>query len=145
MVWPHQARRGLRAPPAGLRTFRSDAGRELFDLPDAPRPDPETPAPPRFLPEYDNVLLGYADRTRFVNAKTGPLEAAANAKTLTTFLLDGTVAGTWTIVRDDATAILVVQPARKVSAEERSMLEEEGGRMLSWSADNGDRLDVQVR
>ena len=129
----------------GLRTFRSDAGRELFDLPDAPRPDPETPAPPRFLPEYDNVLLGYADRTRFVNAKTGALEAAANAKTLTTFLLDGTVAGTWTIVRDDVRAILVVQPARKVSAGERSMLEEEGGRMLSWSADDGDTLDVQVR
>ena len=76
-----------------LRTFRNEAGRELFDLPDAPRPDPDTPAPVRFLPQFDNVALSHADRSHLA------ADAAARWPTddlhWSALLVDGFVAGAW--------------------------------------------------
>ena len=83
-----------------LVTFRDDRGRELFDLPDAPRPDPDTPAPFRFLPEYDNVLLGFADRRRFVPDEYRT-RVFVTELTVGSFLIDGLVAGAWHSRRDE--------------------------------------------
>jgi hypothetical protein len=92
----------------GLCGFRDEAGRELLDLPGAPRPDPGTPAPPRFLPEYDNVLLGHADRTRIAAGAAG--RWPADGLHWSPLLADGFLAGAWRLRQDKAAATLVVEP-----------------------------------
>ena len=82
-----------------LRTFRDERGRELFDLPDAPRPDPETPAPLRFLPEYDNVLLSHDDRCRFVSARDARAAVGRGRIGRGAVLHDGFVCGVWRLER----------------------------------------------
>ncbi len=82
-----------------LVAFRDEAGRELFDLPDAPRPDPDTPAPPRFLYDFENLLLSYADRSRTGDAAVARAIAPVTQEPISTFTIDGFVAGTWRIER----------------------------------------------
>jgi Winged helix DNA-binding domain len=77
-----------------LRCYRSEEGSELFDLPDLQLPDPGTPAPPRLLPEYDNLLLGHSDRSRFFLGDAKPQGWVGNA------LVDGVFAGSWKVDRD---------------------------------------------
>ncbi|MEU7423662.1 winged helix DNA-binding domain-containing protein [Streptomyces sp. NPDC040750] len=108
-----------------LLTFRDPRGTELFDLPDAPRPDPATPAPPRFLPEYDNLLLAHADRTRVVPAAHRGRNRQGN-QAHRTFLVDGFLAGLWRL--DGAT--LVIEPFGKLTGAQREEVAEEGRRML---------------
>ncbi|MFI5975331.1 winged helix DNA-binding domain-containing protein [Streptomyces sp. NPDC051452] len=108
-----------------LLTFRDPRGTELFDLPDAPRPDPATPAPPRFLPEYDNLLLAHADRTRVVPAAHRGRNRQGN-QAHRTLLVDGFLAGLWRL--DGAT--LVIEPFGKLTGAQREEVAEEGQRML---------------
>ncbi|MER5806945.1 winged helix DNA-binding domain-containing protein [Streptomyces sp. NPDC002033] len=79
-----------------LSAFRDENGVELFDLPDAPRPDPDTPAPPRFLPEFDNLLLSHADRSRVVAPEIRGRTWTGN-QAHRTLLVDGFVAGLWRV------------------------------------------------
>ena len=90
-----------------LVTFRSESGRELFDLPDAPRPDADTPAPIRFLPQYDNLLLGHADRTRVIPDEVRALSLPV--LWVGSVLVDGMVAGTWRVGDTDGTSTIVVE------------------------------------
>ena len=80
-----------------LRRFRDDSGRELLDVPRAPLPDPRTPAPVRFLPKWDNVLLGFKDRTRVMSETHRKRIIGANGDVAPTFLVDGFVAGIWRV------------------------------------------------
>jgi hypothetical protein len=89
--------KGLKDVVAAMRSeltvVRDDRGRELVDLPDAPRPDPDTPAPHRFLPEFDNVLLSHADRTRILANAHRPAVFLPALRVRATFLVDGFVSG----------------------------------------------------
>jgi hypothetical protein len=127
-----------------LRTFVDEQGRELFDVADAPRPDRETPAPSRFLPEYDNVLLSHADRSRFIRAdrlgRSWPATIIHG-----TVLHDGTIAGTWHIERDRtcATATLVVAHVR-LNARAQAAITAEGKRFLRFYEAGATSHDVRL-
>jgi hypothetical protein len=133
---------GLRAVLERLRpqlvTFRDERGRELFDVPGAPLPDPGMPAPPRFLPEYDNVLLAHADRSRML-AGLGPGQPfPPSGRWIGTLLVDGFFRAHWRI--EDAT--LTIDRFTPHADDPTGTLDEiaaEGERLLDFVAPGGER------
>ncbi len=117
----------------GLRTFRDEHGGELLDLPDAPRPDPDTPAPPRFLPEYDNLLLSHADRSRVISDERLKI-IIENRLTLGTVLIDGFVRAMWQLTRHRGAATLRIEPFEPLPAGDGAAVAEEGARLLAFAA-----------
>lgn len=114
-----------------LRRFRSDSGDELLDLPRAPLPDPDTPAPARFLPTFDATLLAHARRTGILPEEYRPLIfSTKNPQSVPTFLVDGVVAGAWRY--EDGRVRL--EPFGKLSRAARRELEEEGERLAPFHA-----------
>jgi len=117
-----------------LRLARDESGAELLDLPDAPRPAPDTPAPVRFLPEYDNLLLSYADRGRVIpDGRPVPLPPGNGGRT-GTVLINGRWNGIWTISHSGDTAVLRIEPHDPITGQEADALEAEGARLLSFAA-----------
>lgn len=126
-----------------LLSLRDEKGTELLDLPDAPRPDPETPAPPRFLPEYDNLLRSHADRTRVLPEEHRRRLATPNDSPRPVFLIDGFVHGTWRITRERDRAVLTVEPYAPLPAQDRTALLDEGARLLDFAAGGADH-DIRI-
>src|ERR671932_242408 len=115
-----------------LRTFRDEQGKELFDLPDAPRPDPDTPAPPRFLPEFDNLILSHADRTRVIANDHRKVVASRNGMVPATVLVDGFVRGMWKTERTRGRVTLLIEPFEPLSEGDSDALAEEGERLVRF-------------
>jgi hypothetical protein len=117
-----------------LRVLRTASGAELLDLPDGVLPGPDVPAPPRFLPEYDNVLLSHADRSRVIaGGRPVPLPPG-NGGTSGTLLVDGMWSATWHTERAGDTATLVVEPFGPLHRGDRDGITAEGLRLLALTS-----------
>jgi hypothetical protein len=109
-----------------LRRFRDEHGRELLDLPRAPLPPADTPAPVRFLPKWDNLLVAHRDRTRVLPDDLRQAVIARNGDVTQTFLVDGVVAGSWTAKQGKVTPTPFAplpRAARRAVADEAARLE----------------------
>ncbi|WP_333778571.1 winged helix DNA-binding domain-containing protein [Streptomyces sp. IBSBF 3136] len=129
----------LRAVTERLRPrlvrFRDEDGRELWDLPGAPRPDAGTPAPVRYLAPYDNAILSHADRTRIISDEHRRAIATKNGVIPGTVLVDGFVAGSWRVDGARGATAVDVQLFQPMSRRRRAELEEEGERLLLFASD----------
>lgn len=114
-----------------LRRFRDEHGRELLDVPRRPLPDPDTAAPARFLPKWDNVLLAFADRTRVLPEQYRKTVIRMNGDVAQTFLVDGFVAGIWRVENGR----VLLEPFSALSRSARRELEDEAGRLEPFLAD----------
>jgi hypothetical protein len=116
-----------------LALFCDERGRELFDLPDAPRPDGDVAAPVRYLPEFDNLVLAHDDRSRVIADEHRPHVTTKNLRVKATFLVDGVVAGIWTSDVKRKVATLRLEPLRKLTKKAIKELEREGDALLRFA------------
>jgi Winged helix DNA-binding domain len=123
-----------------LVTFRDEQGVELVDLPSAPRPDAEVPAPVRLVAEFDNLVLSHADRSRVISADNFGRLATSNGIFPGSVLIDGFVAGMWRLARTKTTATLTIELFGSTRA--RAQVAAEGERMLAFCSP-GARHDIR--
>jgi hypothetical protein len=118
--------------------------RTMYDLPDAPRPDEDTPAPVRFLPGFDNLVLAHDDRSRVVpDAHRGRI-TTKNLRVNPTVLVDGTAAATWAIERKGKAATLTVDPFERLPKGAKGEIEAEAEALLAFAEDGAATRNVKV-
>ncbi len=126
-----------------LRVYRDERGHELFDVPDIALPDADTPAPERFLPEYDNLLRGHQDRTRVVADTHRPKVYLPALRVASTILVDGFVRGAWKIEKKKGTATLLIEPFDTLTKQNRKALTEEGERLVRFVEADAKAFEVR--
>lgn len=126
-------RESVEAMRPTLRTFHDEKGQELFDVPDGLLPDPATPAPVRIIAEFDNLVLGHADRTRVIDDEHRPAVVTINGQVRSTYLIDGYVAGMTKLTRAKNVATLTITPFVRLSTRDRAGLLAEADRLLQFA------------
>ena len=126
-----------------LDLYQDEGGTELFDLPGASLPPADVPAPPRFVPEYDNLVLSHADRRRVIADDNRKKVFLSAARVRATFLIDGSVAGVWKIEKTKRSATLIVEPFTPLEPRDHDVLAGEGERLLRFATDGQPELDVR--
>jgi hypothetical protein len=129
----------------GLATFRDARNRELFDLPEAPRPDADTPAPVRLVPDWDALLLGHQDRSRVIADAHRARISTRNLQITACFLVDGIVAGSWSITRKGKAATLALEPFVKISKRDQVAVKAEAERLLEFAEPDAKTREVRFR
>jgi hypothetical protein len=110
--------------------------RTLYDLPDAPRPGEDVPAPPRLLPEFDSLMLAHQDRTRVITDERRKALATKNLRVLATFLVDGVVAGSWAVKTSRGTATLTLSAFAPLAKRDKDALAAEAEALLAFTHDD---------
>ncbi len=126
-----------------LRVYRDENGVELFDRPDAPLPPADTPAPVRFLPEYDNLVLSHADRNRMLPDAHRRKVLLSAGRVRSTILVDGFVCGAWKIETGKKSAVLTIEPFEPLTPAVQAELVSEGDRLLRWVGDGAASVEVR--
>jgi hypothetical protein len=124
-----------------LRTFRDEHGRELFDVPDGPRPNPDAPAPVRFLPEFDNTTISHADRSRVLTDEHRQRVFASRDWRLV--LVDGFARALWRTPRDRGRVVLEIEPFERLPKAARAAVAEEGERLLGFLTTVTNESDIR--
>lgn len=125
-----------------LRSYRDESGNELLDLPDTPLTPPEAPAPVRFMPEYDNLVLSHADRRRIIADEYRKSVFLSAGRVRATFLVDGFVRGAWKIEKGKGMATLIIEPFEALRRGDREALIEEGERLVRFVEDGAKTFEV---
>ena len=126
-----------------LRTYRDERGRELFDVPDGLLPDPRTPAPVRFLPVYDNLVLSHDDRSRVVPPNVGAA-LPIGQENIGSVLIDGFIGARWRLRRERRSIRLAVELLRPTTDDELAAVEAEGEKVLDFLARDATERELAV-
>ena len=131
-----------------LRSFRDENGRELFDVPDGPLPDPDTPAAVRFLPTYDNIVLSHKDRSRMLGDfdewvyADGQFDAIFRSGSI---LVDGFVQAGYSIRPENGRTTMTIVPIRPLSRSDQIEVEAEGARLLTFTSSDAPSREVRFQ